>query len=52
MPLSSVTKQTEQVLKEVLQFVQLDYEDRYPVLCKTDRIKFVEEGERYAGIFI
>ena len=50
MPSSSVTKQVEEVLEEVLQSIRKDYESPYPVLCETDRNKFVEEEGRYDGI--
>jgi hypothetical protein len=52
MPSSSVTKQAEEVLEEVLRTIRKEYESPYPVLCETDRNRFVEEEGRYDEIFI
>ena len=52
MSLSSVIKQTEEVLEDVLQTIRKDYETPYPVLSETDRNKFIEEEGRYDGTFV
>ncbi|KAN0091526.1 hypothetical protein V8E55_005092, partial [Tylopilus felleus] len=41
--LSSVIKQTEEVLEDVLQTIRQEYESPYPVLSETDRNRFIEE---------
>ncbi|KAN0091520.1 hypothetical protein V8E55_005086 [Tylopilus felleus] len=43
MSLSSVIKQTEEVLEDILQTIRKEYESPYPVLSETDRNRFVEE---------
>ncbi|KAN0091515.1 hypothetical protein V8E55_005081 [Tylopilus felleus] len=43
MSLSSVIKQTEEVLEDVLQTIRKDFESPYPVLSETDRNRFIEE---------
>ncbi|KAN0091516.1 hypothetical protein V8E55_005082 [Tylopilus felleus] len=41
--LSSVIKQTEEVLEDVLHTIRQEYESPYPVLSETDRNRFIEE---------
>ena len=50
--LSSVIKQTEEVLEDVLQTIRQEYESPYPVLSETDRNRFIEEEGRYDGTFV
>ncbi|KAF8134303.1 hypothetical protein EV363DRAFT_1323055 [Boletus edulis] len=40
---SSVSKQTEDVLEDVLRTIREEYEGPYCMLCETDRNKYVEE---------
>jgi len=50
MPPSSATKKTEEVLEKVLQTIREEYENPFPVLCETDRNRFVREEERFDEI--
>ena len=52
MSLSSVIKQTEEVLEDVLQTIRKESKRPCPVLSETDRNKFVEEEGRYDGTFV
>lgn len=51
MPLSSVIKQAEAELEEVLRAIREESEKPTSVLCETDRKHFVEEEERCDKIF-
>lgn len=51
MPLSSLFKQTEDLLDEVLRTIQEEHENPHSVLCETDRKMFVEDEEEYDEIY-